>query len=44
MAGQSEPNADLQAHERSYNAFSRLIKWGTILSFIVAMIVVIIIA
>ncbi len=35
---------DLNAHEKSYSLFTGLIKWGTILSLIIAAIVVLIIA
>jgi hypothetical protein len=35
---------DMQAHVRSYSAFSRMIKWGAILSLIVALLVVLIIS
>lgn len=31
---------ETRAHERSYSLFTDLIKWGTIISFIVAMFVV----
>jgi hypothetical protein len=34
---------DMQAHVRSYSAFSRMIKWGAILSLIVALLVILII-
>jgi hypothetical protein len=35
---------DMQAHVRGYSAFSRMIKWGAILSLIVALLVVLIIS
>ncbi len=44
MAAEGEAKTDLQAHVKSYDRFSAMMKWGTILSFILAMIVVIIIA
>jgi len=37
-------NVDNKAHEQTYSGFTALLKWGTILSFIVAMIVVFLIA
>lgn len=37
-------NGEIKAHEQTYSGFTTLLKWGTILSFIVAMIVVFIIA
>ncbi|HEX8443318.1 MAG TPA: aa3-type cytochrome c oxidase subunit IV [Allosphingosinicella sp.] len=44
MAVEGEANTDIQAHVKSYDRFSAMMKWGTIISFIVAMIVVIIIS
>ena len=44
MAVESNANTDIQAHVKSYDRFSAMMKWGTIISFIVAMIVVIIIS
>jgi hypothetical protein len=44
MAGPGEANTDIQAHVKSYARFSAMMKWGTIASFIIAMIVVIIIS
>ncbi len=35
---------DFEAHARNYEGFTRLFKWGAIVSFIAAMIVVLIIA
>lgn len=40
-AGQQE---DMQAHVKSYSLFSRMLKWGAILSFITALLVVLIIS
>ncbi len=44
MAVEGDVNTDIQAHVKSYDRFSAMMKWGTIISFIVAMIVVIIIS
>ena len=44
MAADGDTQEDMRAHVKSYSAFAWMMKWGTILSFIVAMIVVIIIA
>ena len=44
MAAEGNSNTDIQAHVKSYDRFSAMMKWGTIISFIVAMIVVIIIS
>jgi hypothetical protein len=44
MAVEGEAKTDLQAHVKSYGRFAAMMKWGTILSFILAMLVVIIIA
>lgn len=44
MAANGDAGNDYPAHEKSYGLFTGLIKWGTILSFIVAAIVVLIIA
>jgi hypothetical protein len=44
MAADRDVQADVQAHVKSYSAFASMMKWGTILSFIVAMIVVILIS
>lgn len=35
---------EIKTHEQTYSGFTALLKWGTIASFIVAMIVVFIIA
>lgn len=37
-------DGDLKAHEQTYSGFTALMKWGTILSFIVGFIVILIIA
>ncbi len=44
MAVPGEAKTDIKAHVKDYSRFAAMMKWGTILSFIVAMIVVIIIA
>jgi hypothetical protein len=44
MAADHTPQTDLKAHLSSYNRFSAMMKWGTILSFIVAAIVVLLIS
>ena len=44
MAADRDAQTDFQAHSRDYSRFTGLMKWGTIASFIVAMLVVIIIA
>lgn len=44
MAIEGEAGVDLQAHEKSYGRFAAMMKWGTIISFIVAFIVVILIS
>ena len=44
MAAEGDTKMDYNAHEKSYSLFSGLMKWGTIISFILAAIVVLIIA
>lgn len=44
MAAEGETQDDIRAHAKSYSAFSSMMKWGTILSFITAMIFVMIIS
>lgn len=44
MATEGENQMEMKAHEKSYDLFSWLMKWGTIVSLIVAAIVVLIIA
>lgn len=44
MAADASAGKELKTHENTYDFFIGLMKWGTILSFIVAMIVVFIIA
>ena len=44
MAAEVETQEEIRSHEKSYSAFSAMMKWGTILSFITAMLVVLIIS
>jgi hypothetical protein len=44
MAGEGHTEITSKAHSSSYNLFVGMMKWGTIISFIVAAIVVLIIA
>ncbi len=44
MAADHNVQTDVQAHVKSYSSFAAMMKWGTILSFILAMLVVIIIS
>lgn len=44
MVADHEGGFDLKAHEGTYAGFTALMKWGTILSFLAAAIVVLIIA
>lgn len=44
MVSSAESEREIRAHNDTYGFFTGLMKWGTILSFIVAMIVVFIIA
>ncbi|NNM75604.1 aa3-type cytochrome c oxidase subunit IV [Sphingomonas sp. ID1715] len=37
-------NGEIKAHEQTYSGFTALLKWGTVASFIVAFIVVLLIA
>jgi hypothetical protein len=39
----AEQQNDMQAHVRSYSMFSRMLKWGAIISLIVALLVILII-
>ena len=43
MAGEGEVH-DLKAHEKSYSLFTGVMKWGAIICFIAAMLVIFIIA
>ena len=44
MAADMSAGKDTKAHEETYHFFTGLMKWGTILSFVVGMLVVFIIA
>jgi hypothetical protein len=44
MAVEGETQDDIKAHVKSYSNFAWMMKWGTIVSAIVAIIVVIIIS
>ena len=44
MAVEGENPADIKAHVKSYSLFAAMMKWGTIISFLIAAIVVIIIS
>lgn len=44
MAAGGETEREVRTHNETYGGFTALMKWGTILSFIAAMVVVFIIA
>ena len=44
MAAERDVQGDIQAHVKSYSAFAGMMKWSTIVAFIVAAIVVLLIA
>ena len=44
MAAEGDTRDEVRAHVKSYSDFAWMMKWGTILSFITAMIVVLIIS
>ncbi len=44
MAAEGDTQEEIRSHARSYSAFASMMKWGTILSFITAMIVILIIS
>ena len=44
MAVEGEGQLEMKAHERDYSKFVAMLKWGTIISAIVAFLVVIIIS
>jgi Bacterial aa3 type cytochrome c oxidase subunit IV len=44
MAADGEVRHEVEAHERGYSLFTAMMKWGTIISFIVAAVVVVLIA
>ena len=40
----TDHSAEIHVHERDYSGFTRLFKWGAILSFITAMVVIFVIS
>ncbi|HWH17891.1 MAG TPA: aa3-type cytochrome c oxidase subunit IV [Allosphingosinicella sp.] len=44
MAAEGEVTTDVKAHVKSYSGFVRMMKWGTIVSLVVAAFVVLLIA
>jgi hypothetical protein len=44
MVSNADSDREIRTHRETYGGFAALMKWGTILSFIAAMIVVFIIA
>lgn len=44
MVSNADPDREIRSHREIYGGFAALMKWGTILSFVVAMIVVFVIA
>ena len=44
MTGEIDTHGEMQAHSKSYSVFSAIMKWGAVVGFISAMIVVLIIA
>ena len=44
MAVEGENTGDIKAHVKSYSAFAAMMKWGTIISFVLTAIVVIVIS
>ena len=44
MAVEGDTPGDIKAHVKSYSAFAAMMKWGTIISFVIAALVVIIIS
>jgi hypothetical protein len=43
MAAEGDANKDFKAHQGTYTAFTGLMKWGAIISAIIAFIVILII-
>ncbi|MDQ3471670.1 MAG: aa3-type cytochrome c oxidase subunit IV [Pseudomonadota bacterium] len=41
---EQSPTGDFQSHSRDYSGFIKLFKWGAIISFVTAMVVMIIIS
>lgn len=44
MAAERDVQTDVKAHVKSYASFAAMMKWGTIISFVLTAIVVIIIS
>ena len=44
MAAEGDTKEEFTAHAKSYSLFAAMMKWGTIISFVIAAIVVLIIA
>lgn len=44
MANTGEQGADLRGHQETFNGFTRLMKWGTLVVFLIAALVVLRIA
>ena len=44
MAAEGDTRDEVTAHVKSYSNFASMMKWGTIISFVTAMIVVLIIS
>ena len=44
MAANGDIQDDTVSHVKSYSAFAAMMKWGTIISFVVTMIVILIIS
>lgn len=44
MAAEGHTPEDMRAHAKSYSHFAAMMKWGTILSFVTALLVVFIIS
>ena len=44
MAAEGEAKVEIKVHERDYSKFVALLKWGAIISFVAAMLVIFIIA
>ena len=40
MAAEGETQVEYKSHEKSYASFAWMMKWGTIVSFVVAMFVI----
>lgn len=44
MSGEIDTHGEMQAHSKSYSAFSAIMKWGAIVGFVSAMLVIVVIA